>query len=186
MQCIAIQANQKRVNGKIRYFSPGEVFDFEECPEHFTPVNKPPIGSDGNVNYATMSEDWLRQYEGDPTELAAFIKETYKDAIVPASATWNELVSFLMVQRDTNVILINNVGKQGDLKTVLTSTPTAITVDVDVPEQPKAPEPPKESKKTKAQEQPTEKPTEQPTQSKPEPDISDDVQEGLDELFGDK
>ena len=194
MRCIAVEQNQKRVGKKIHFFQVGDIFDFDKCPPNFKQVDSPPTTADGVVDFATIGENWLLQYEGDSSELAEFIRKTYKDAQIPPNATWLELVAILRVQRDTNIQFIDNTGKKENRLSTLTHTPDSIVLtvdDADIKKAEAAAAPPEDKKKTKTTAKKAEAPPVVVTtevvpddpDKKSDAELSQNVADDLDDLF---
>lgn len=111
MKCIAIRDNQQRINGHIRYFERGEVFDFTNLPEDcWTPIEDIPRNSKGQISYEVMDEGWMLSLNGDVTDLSRFIKRTYPKSVPPKNASWEALVRYLFLQKSIYSEKIDNTG----------------------------------------------------------------------------
>jgi hypothetical protein len=61
-------------DGKIRFFDRGRVWDFEQCPTHFSPLE----GENAKViDFATAKEAELLAATYDLADLKEYIKATY-------------------------------------------------------------------------------------------------------------
>ncbi len=75
MKCVCRRKCQQRSKfGKILTFRVGDVYDFEECPTHFEPIE-----GDNAValNFDTAQEQELLESEFDLDELKRYIEEKY-------------------------------------------------------------------------------------------------------------
>ena len=111
MKCIAIRDNQQRVNGHIRYFERGEVFDFPKLPEDcWVSTEDIPRNPKGQISYEVMDEGWMLSLNGDVTDLSRFIKRTYPKSVPPKNASWEALVRYLFLQKSIYSEKVDNTG----------------------------------------------------------------------------
>ena len=76
MQCVCdIQCQQRLDDGSIKWFMPGDLFEFKECPIHFRPV----MGEDEapTIDFTEAGEAELMAAKWKFAEAAAAIKAAY-------------------------------------------------------------------------------------------------------------
>lgn len=111
MNCIAIRDNQQRVNGHIRYFERGEVFDFQKLPKDcWVSTEDVPRNTKGQISYEVMDEGWMLSLNGDVRDLTRFIKRTYPKSVPPKNASWEALVRYLFLQKSIYSEKVDNTG----------------------------------------------------------------------------
>ena len=100
MKCVAVSTCQARDDdGKIRFFSRGQVFDFKECPPNFRPIAGEAAGEEEpvKIDFETASEDELLEADYDIEELRDFISEKYDKK--PGNRGKEKLVDMLLDYR---------------------------------------------------------------------------------------
>ena len=91
MKCVARKRCQARAGEYIRTFKRGEVFDFDECPPHFEPIEGVKAVA---INFENASEDELREAEYDLDTLKEYIRLKYDKN--PANRGKKKTVSMLL------------------------------------------------------------------------------------------
>lgn len=81
MKCVCRNTCQVRLEGgQIKFFKRGEVWEFDQCPAHFEPIEVLEAGDVKIVplvDFAIAQEEELLNAEYDLEELRTYLKDTY-------------------------------------------------------------------------------------------------------------
>lgn len=74
MKCVCTKVHQRRLNGKITLVSRGQVFDFEKCPDLFSPMDN---GDSYVIDFTKAEEEELMAAKWAFKDASAVMLETY-------------------------------------------------------------------------------------------------------------
>lgn len=99
MQCVCERKGQTRgADGKIRFYSLGQVDDFEECPRNFRPLE----GEDSvGIDFATAGEGELLAGNFELGDLKSFMREKY--GLSAGNRGLEKTVAMVLEYRQRNV-----------------------------------------------------------------------------------
>ena len=127
MKCVAIKACQKRVEsgrfaGRIVFFKPGEIGEFDVCPDGFRPVgttvdaeHRDPLGDttfyvDG-LDFANASEEELMEAEFEIEELKTYMREKHPAVPFAGNIGKVKLIAKLLYARDNDTEATDDSGE---------------------------------------------------------------------------
>lgn len=127
MRCVAIKACQKRMEsgrfkGRIVFFKPGEIGEFEECPEGFRPIgttvvmeHRDPVGDtieyiDG-IDFASATEEELFETEFNIEELKEYMSLHHPAIKIPYNIGREKLIQKFVYARTNDTEATDSVGE---------------------------------------------------------------------------
>jgi len=100
MYCVCEEDCQLHVGGGIKFYSEGQVDDFDECPDHFTSVLDP----DFKLDFTTASEAELFAADWDKRAAVRALKKAYKTTLnINPGETKKDIIRSILDIRYRNV-----------------------------------------------------------------------------------
>lgn len=113
MRVVANYDTQVRIGKKIHFYRGGESppYDFEKCPEHFSPVDSFIDEETKEVDFDSMSKEAIEALEPGIDELKSFIKKKYPSIQFARNIGFDTLLDRYLNARVDVVNIVDNTGK---------------------------------------------------------------------------